>query len=584
MPRRNSKKSKNHSGKKKREMGRKKQKDALKDELKNESVDSTADKENSDGRKTLGIEGQAGTEDECLPESIMKTDGTRKSFETKDESDEQDIFEDVTKNREKEKNTMEDKKIEMVVFRAGEEEFALRISNIKEIIRVPSMVKVPNAPQYICGLCSLRGELLPAIDLRKLFGIPEQEFNESSRIIVADIHGKKAGLVSDKVSEVINIDETAIKEPPDSIRRVDGGVVSGILILNDGKRVVMVLDAERIVNVRNLEIDANQQSTSAKNITVSESKEDDEEQIVIFNIGTGEYAFNINCVKEIIRLPDVMKVPNTASYIEGLFSVRNQIVTAVNPGKLLGINCKQPDEHSRVIIINNGSFSYGVIVDKVSHVVRVQKKLFKENVRNANCSGTEFVKGIYNLNNGKRLVMILEPYKLASLEDIKGVLGFDHRKTVNDKSLYAVETDNNLEYVVFKLGEEEYGIDINNVQEVNRISEIARFPGAPAFVAGMVDLRGDIIPVLNLRKLFDVNDSGSYNVSRLLVAERGNKKVGILIDSVSGVLRFSTAYLEEAPEAIKESGQNCYIDKIAKLNDGKRTVLILNLSSLLSFM
>lgn len=482
-------------------------------------------------------------------------------------------------------NTVDKKKTDLVVFRVGEEEFALRISNIKGIIRVPLMIKVPNAPQYITGLCSLRGDLLPVIDSRKLFDMPDQEFNESSRIIVAEIDGKKVGLLADKVSEVINIEEAAVKDPPASIKGTDGGAINGILILYKGKRVVMILDAEKIIRVGNLDEVANQQRTSVGNLTDSETKEDEEEQIVIFNIGIGEYAFSINCVKEIIRLPEVMKVPNAASYIEGVFSIRNQLMAVINLGRILGMNCKQPDEYSRVVIINNGNFSYGVIVDKVSHVVRVHKELFKESGQIGNCSGTAFVKGVFNLNNGKRLVMMLEPNKLVSLEDVKDVLDAEHKVTVNNESLYADEADNNHKHVVvFKLDEEEYGIEINNVEEINRIREIAHFPGAPAFIAGMADLRGDIIPILNLRKLFNLDDSDSYNESKFIVVEYGNKKIGILIDSVSEVLRFSTAYLEEAPRVFKGNDQDSCIDKIAKLNDGKRIILMLNLSTLLSFM
>ena len=475
--------------------------------------------------------------------------------------------------------------MELVVFRVDEEEFALRIANVKEVIRIPSITKVPNAPQYITGLCSLRGELLPIIDSRKLFGLPDQELNESSRIIVADIHEKKVGLVTDKVSEVISVEEAAIQEPPSSIGQADGGAIDGILILNEGKRVVMILDAERIIKAGDFDETANRQCMSTENITASETKEDEEEQIVIFNIGTGEYAFSIDYVQEIIRQPDIMKVPNTANHIEGVFSLRNQLLSVINPGRLLGVNCRQPDESSRVVIINNGSFSYGVTVDKVSQVVPVKKELLKEGGRNAICSGTEFVKGIYNLNDGKRLVMLLEPSKLISLDDVKAVMDdVEQQKTVNERTMHTVEGNDNLECVVFKLDEEEYGIDINHVQEINRISDITHFPGAPVFIDGMVNLRGDMIPILNLRKLFAIHDSGYDNSSKFLVAEYGDKRIGILIDSVSEVLRISKEYLEEAPEALKGTEQDNYIDKIAKLNDGKRIVLIINLSALLSFL
>lgn len=478
----------------------------------------------------------------------------------------------------------ETSKTELVVFHVDEEEFAFRLSNIREIIRVPSITKVPNVPQYITGLCSLRGDLLPVIDSRRLFGMPAKECNESSRIIVADIHGKMVGLISDKVSEVINIDEAAIKEPPTSLKGTDGGVIQGILILNDGKRVVMVLDAEKVIKTGNLNEVTNQQFAYTEKSSALNMEEDEEEQIVIFHLGSGEYAFNIDCVEEIIRLPDVRKAPNTADYIEGVFSLRNQLLAVVHPGKILGIHCKQPDEYGRVIIIDSGSFSYGVIVDKVSHVARVQKKLFKENSRLANCSSAGFVKGFFSLDDGKRLVMMLDPHKLLRIDDVKAVLDVQNNESVSIKANDAGETDSHQEYVVFKLGDEEYGIEINHVKEVNRVNEITGFPGAPAFITGMVDFRGEVIPILNLRSLFATDDSDQINISKFLVVEFHDMKIGILIDTVSEVRRLSTSGIEEAPDVFRGKEQDQYIDKIAKLNDGKRIVLLLDLSRLFYFL
>ena len=490
---------------------------------------------------------------------------------------------DIEKVQSDDRRTIKDViKIEVVVFKVDEEEFALKISTIKEIIRVPVLTKIPDAPQYISGLCSLRGNLLPVIDSRKLFGMPDKDLAESSRIIVTEIHGKLVGLVSDKVSEVISVEENVIKEPPSSLKGVDGGVIKGILIFENGKRVVMLLDAEKLIKFGTLDGVTNHIHITADIVKGSERKEVEEEQIVIFNIGEGEYACNIDNVKEIIRLPEIMKVPDTAPYIEGVLSIRNQLMAVINLGKLLGMNFKQPDESSRVVIINNGSVSFGVIVDKVAHVIPVQKELFEENSRIANCS---YIKGIFNLNNGSRLIMMLDPHKLISIEETKSIMAVDHKKIAKDKSSDIGEADHNLEHiVVFKLGEEEYGIEINNVQEINRMCDITHFPGAPTFIVGMVNLRGDIIPLLNLRRLFAVPDADSYNESKFLVVEFGRKRIGILIDSASEVLRFSKDYIEKAPELFKADSQFSYIDKIAKLNDGKRIVLILNLSTLLSFM
>jgi len=480
---------------------------------------------------------------------------------------------------------MEVKKIEMVIFRIGEEEFAFRISNVKEIIRLPSMTRVPNAPFFVTGLCSLRGELLPVIDSRKLFDMADTEYNEGSRIIVTDIQGKKVGLIADRVSEVISVEESMIKDPPESIKGIDGGVINGILLLNDGKRVIIILDAHKIVNAGNFEeYSKQQQEVLDKNFQDLNIKALEEEQIIIFNIGIEEYAFSISCVKEIIKLPDIMKIPNTASYVEGVLSIRNQLLAVINLGRLLGMNCKQTDEYSRVVIINNGNLTFGVIVDKVSQVMRVQNDSFKKSNLGASGSGMEYIKGFFNLNNGKRLVMVLEPLNLVSYEDVNSVLSLDSKKNTDGISLNMGEIENNQEHVVvFKLGKDEFGIRINHVKEVNRISNIVHFPGAPAFIDGMVNLRGDVIPILNLKTMFN-NNSSAYDSSKFLVVEFGNKRIGIMIDSVSEVLKFPKSYLEEVSEVLDGNDNDRYIDAIAKLNDGKRIILILNLSTVLSFM
>jgi purine-binding chemotaxis protein CheW len=514
------------------------------------------------------------TLDEVVQENYIEA-ATKEVCEVSSDSVIESHVQDSVEQVKQSEHSVETKKVGLVVFRVDKEEFAVRISNIQEIIRIPSIIKFPNAPHYINGLCSLRGELLPVINGRKLFGLPDKELDESCRIIVADIKGKKVGLISDKVLEVINVEEADVKEPPANIKG-DNGVIEGILILNNGDRVIMILDTEKMIKLGT--INASQQNTAEQTDFVI--KTSDDEQIVICNIGSGEYAFDVNYVKEIIRLPDIMKVPNTAGHVEGVFSLRNELLAVINLGKLLGMNHRQPDENSRVVIINNGNTSFGVIVDKVSQIVQLKKELYKANSQAKNSS--DFTKGIFNMNDGKRLVMMLEPNKLISLEDLKNALDGDI-EAINNTALHTA-VEKSMECVVFKLGEEEYGIDIHNVQEINRISTITSFPGAPDFIDGMVDLRGDTVPILNLRKMFGILDLDSYNASKFIVVEHGEKKIGILVDSVSEVLRFSTSSLEEAPNVLKENAQDSYIDKIAKLNDGKRVVLILNLTRLLGFM
>jgi len=402
----------------KREMAVKKRKaqtspETVKDDPENKDLETSPDQENS-----------VPVQDECRVTEVENTDIAHSDSITEQEYKE-DIPEKAEENEIQEKLEHDEKqeitntKIELVVFRVEDEEFALKISNVKEILRVPSITKLPNTPEHILGLCSLRGQLLPVMDCRKLFGIPDRDFNESSRIIVAEIQEKTVGLLSDKVLEVLSVDQSVVKAPPASIGGIDGGVLDGILVLDDGKRVVMLLNAEKIILTSRVD-EVDFQQNNAENLTGSETEKSEEEQIVVFKIGTGEYAFGINDVKEIIRLPDIMKVPNVANHIEGVISLRNQLLAVIHLGKLLGMDCEKPDEFSRVIIINTENFSYGVIVDSVSNVLRVQRALLKESGKTADGNDAEFISGIYNLNDGDRLVMKLDPNKLVSPEEIKG--------------------------------------------------------------------------------------------------------------------------------------------------------------------
>ncbi len=476
-------------------------------------------------------------------------------------------------------------KIQMVIFRIGEEEYAFETSNVKEIIRIPPMNNVPNSPFYIAGLCSLRGELLPVIDSRKLFGMADVEYDEGSRIVVNDIKGNKVGLIADKVSEVISIEEAMIKVPPASIRGMEEGIVQGILLLEDGKRVIMVLDAVKIVKAGNLNEYSKQQTSQDSTNHDLNVKPSQEEQVILFHIGTEEYAFGIHAVKEIIRITNLTKVPNAAHYIEGILSIRNQLLAVINLGMLLGKSRISIDEQSRIVIIDGGDTVFGVIVDRVSQVMRVQRNEFKGAELNTAITKMEYAKGFLELNKGKRLAMVIDPLKLVSYEDMEKVL-IQNKKNDGYINLDKSESECSMEHVViFKLDKDEFGININYIKEINSVSDIVHFPGAPAFINGMVNLRGDVIPVLNLKTMFNSNIAMSES-SKFLVVEYDNKKIGILIDSASEVLEIPKNYIEEASEMLKskENEKDRYIDSIARLNEGKRIVLILNLSETLSFM
>lgn len=139
--------------------------------------------------------------------------------------------------------------------------------------------------------------------------------------------------------------------------------------------------------------------------------------------------------------------------------------------------------------------------------------------------------------------------------------------------------DGDFQLVTFRVGREEFSVDILNVQEIIRMSEITRVPRAPEFVEGVINLRGKVIPVLDLRKRFGLSAVERNNESRIIVVDSGATVVGLIVDSVSEVLRLPASTVEPPPEIVG-GVESDYIDGVGKL-DG-RLVILLNLDRVLS--
>lgn len=137
-------------------------------------------------------------------------------------------------------------------------------------------------------------------------------------------------------------------------------------------------------------------------------------------------------------------------------------------------------------------------------------------------------------------------------------------------------TDEILQFVTFKIGNEEYGIDILKVQEINRIVDITPVPNSPHYIEGVMNLRGKVIPVVNLRKMFGLGSKEWDNTSRIIVVDVG-VILGMMVDSVSEVLRVSSNIIDPPPSMTTNISSE-YVKGIGKLND--RLLILIDIDRL----
>lgn len=136
-----------------------------------------------------------------------------------------------------------------------------------------------------------------------------------------------------------------------------------------------------------------------------------------------------------------------------------------------------------------------------------------------------------------------------------------------------------LQLVTFKLGTEEFGVDILKVQEINKMMNITKIPNAPAFIEGVINLRGKIIPIVDLRKRLGFREQPYDKSTRIIVVELEGLVLGFIVDSVSEVLRIPENTIEPPPSMVAGI-ESEYIEGVGKLDD--RLLILLELKKVFS--
>ena len=155
---------------------------------------------------------------------------------------------------------------------------------------------------------------------------------------------------------------------------------------------------------------------------------------------------------------------------------------------------------------------------------------------------------------------------------------------MSENDLIKKENDDLEQMVTFSLGAEEFGVNILQVQEINRMVEITEVPHTEHFVRGIINLRGKVIPIIDLRAKFGMEQREFDNRSRIVVVEVGDDTVGFIVDSVSEVLRVPAGALEAPPNMISGhsagSSNSDFIRAIVKLED--RLLVYLDIDKIIS--
>jgi purine-binding chemotaxis protein CheW len=150
-------------------------------------------------------------------------------------------------------STKQDELVQLVSFMLADEEYGVEVLKVREIIRMPTITKMPNVPQHVEGIINLRGKVIPIISMRRRFGLIENENSGQTRIIIMDVTGNLTGFIVDSVSEVIRIHSSEIQPPPSMV--LSGGIGQEFItgVFNHAERLLIIMDIDRMFSDDELE-------------------------------------------------------------------------------------------------------------------------------------------------------------------------------------------------------------------------------------------------------------------------------------------------------------------------------------------
>ena len=473
---------------------------------------------------------------------------------------------------------------QFVTFIAGDEVFAADMVPVKEIIRVPEVVRVPLAPAALEGLANLRGKVLPIISLRRLFGFPEVPHDDSTRALVVDV-GQPLGFVVDRVSSVVGVDVSHIEDVGSIRTTVNTEVLSSLIKDVGGHAMIMVLDFANLIEKEFSQIAAISKSTGAAGAVQTSAQNEEEDstdelQLVSFDVDGQEYAIAIEDVQEIVQVPEaVIHVPHSESHVLGVMTLRSRLLPLVNLRSMFALPHRDLDEKSRIVVLTLGGVSVGVVVDAVSEVLRVSKSgVDALPALLASEGNLAEVTAICRLDNGKRLVSIVTARNLFGNSVMKEALSAVNESELEEDS-QAMDSEDSLDddeqVVIFRLDKEEFGAPIASVQEIVRVpEELIRVPKAPSFVEGVINLRGSVLPVIDLRLRLGLNQVARTDRQRIMVFLISDVRTGFIVDQVAEVLKIPKAAIEPAPQLSRD--QSRLLSRMANLEKQKRMVQLID--------
>lgn len=479
-----------------------------------------------------------------------------------------------------------------LTFRVGGSLYALPGEDVSEIIRVPAVARLPHSPKSLMGLANLRGSVLPMIDLRCLLGRGRFEPTDGARGIVW-AGSVPVALAVDTVHTLVALTVEQIETRQADLAAEPGERLRGAFQAPADLGVAKILDLPAMLAAAftDRRTPARAADTAGARVTVEAPVTpiaEAEQLLLSFAVAGQDYALPLDAVREVVPLPEAITVvPRAESVLLGVAAYRDSLLPLLSLRGLLGFAAAETSGTAeKVIVVPVGGVLVGLVADRMRAIIRAKASQIDAApaMLGARTGGESKIAAIFRGDDGRHLVSVLAP-ELLFREDVMRRLGEPSAKAAPDPATAARAQSDIVPFVVFRLADEEFALPIGAVEEVALVPDrITRVPKTPEFLEGVINLRGQVLPVVDQRRRFDLPKFASGERGRLIVVRTERHRAGLIVDSVSEVLRAPADAIEPAPDLTPEGRLEGarLISGVINVPESGRMILLLDPSELLT--
>lgn len=455
---------------------------------------------------------------------------------------------------------------QVLAFEAGGQSLAIATAEVAEVVRMPPTTRVPQAPEGLQGLANLRGRIVPILSVAALLGASRGP--PSARVIV--LRGEDpVGLAVDRVRAMHDIagGEAVGDSPADRVeteagptRLLQRATLMALAFAGFGTRCATARSA------------ANAQAEAP-------AADADDVAFLQFELAGQAFALPLEQARQVLLAPPQATVlPQTQATMLGVMPLGGDLLPLISMRALLGLPPKPSLTGDRVIVASLGEARLGLVVDQVRAILRARARDVGPvpSVLNRG-AGEARIDAIVRSPAG--LVSVLATERIFIEDTVAQIIaeggGRETSGFAEPEGAGAME-----QFVLFRLADEAYGLPIAAVLEVVRLPEtVARVPRAPDFVAGVMNHRGKIVPLIDQRRRFAVDGEATSRARRVIVAQIDDLTAGFIVDAVERILHVPASALSPAPDLAASDAP--LFDRVATLDIDGRLILLVDPRQLL---